>query len=130
MIDSLDISGMIARSTASGWVLCLIGLFGIWRLYVLGRPKMFELEIAKNSGLREEFIEEMAALRAEVKGLREENEHLRREIRELHGVIDGMRRENLTAHLAGQRVVAESLSRSPAIDRAIDSLKSVTGGQG
>ncbi|NLS27924.1 hypothetical protein S2M10_29260 [Sphingomonas sp. S2M10] len=68
-----------------------------------------KLQIEANSGLRREFIDEMHALRSEVKALREENGLLRREISELHRIIDGMRRENLSAQISGQRVIQRTL---------------------
>lgn len=130
MFAGIDLASMIARSTASGWLLCVIGitgLFGIWRLYVLARPRMLELEIGQNTGLRKEFIEEMQALREEVKGLRLENGELRHEIRELHQIIDGMRREQLQAGASEHAVLARHLPLTPAMSRALDSLDQVKG---
>lgn len=128
LFGSLNLGGMMARSTASGWLLCIIGLFGIWRLYVLSRPRMRELDIGENSGLRKEFIEEMAALREEVAGLRVENGELRREIRALHGIIDGMRRGQLQADLSEHSAMARQLPGLTAeMDRALDALERVKG---
>lgn len=128
LLSGLNLGGMMARSTASGWLLCILGAFGIWRLYVLARPKMRELEIRENAGLRKEFIEEMAALRAEVADLRVENSHLRDEIRALHGVIDGMRREQLQFGASEHAVLARSVpDLSPEMSRALDALGRVKG---
>jgi predicted nuclease with TOPRIM domain len=92
------------------------------------------LTIEENAGLRKEFIEEMAALRHEVKDLRgevrarddkidalrietakrdEKIDLLRAEITELHGIIDGMRRENQASHISGQRVIADAIRSLP-----------------
>lgn len=110
-----------------------------------------KMTIQVNGEVRQEFIDEMAALRGEVKSSREESEGLREEIRtlrsevrkrddkidqlrdevrSLHGVIDGMRRENLGAHTSAQRVIAERLPHSPEIDRALRSLGNVQGDAG
>lgn len=125
-----EIAALFARSTASGWALCVIGvagLFGIWRLHVLARPKMLELEITRDTGLRQEFIDEMRQLRDEVKSLRDENGELRKEIRELHGIIDGMRRENLTANLAVQRDAIGDRPVSKPMERALGKLDEIAG---
>lgn len=86
-----------------------------------------KMTIQVNGEVRSEFIEEMQALRVEVKGLRDENENLRREVRDLHGVIDGMRREGLAGQLTAQRVVAEMMPQTPAMERALRTLDGVTG---
>lgn len=60
------IAELFARSTASGWLLCAIGiagLFGIWRLYVVARPKMLELEMDGEEKLRSEMWRDIAALK-------------------------------------------------------------------
>lgn len=117
--------------TATGIWSILLTLAGILIVavvaYIKIMPRLRELEINNNAGLRKEFIEEMAALRGEVtgmreengelrdevKGLRTENKVLREEIRELHGVIDGLRRENQSAQISGQRVIADTLRALP-----------------
>ncbi len=53
----------LARSTISGWLLCVIGVFGIWRLYVIGRPKMRELEIGADEQVRDELWKEINDLK-------------------------------------------------------------------
>lgn len=90
-------------------------------LLVKFRLENRKLSITENSGLRQEFIEEMHALREEVKGLRSENGQLRDEVRQLHSVIDGMRRGALEGGISAQRVVLDALpagSVSPAIKSA------------
>lgn len=124
------ISGLLERSTASGWLLCCIALVGVLqlgRILAAQRPKMHELDIGERSGLREEFIAEMAALRDEVKGLREENSALRGEIRTLHGVIDGMRRENLQSALSTQRAVVGSLPPDFVPTKTREALERIEG---
>lgn len=121
---------MISRSSASGWTLCLL-LVGGWialrRDRAKQESKIRELDIGERSGLREEFIGEMAALREEVKGLREENSALRQEIRALHGIIDGMRRDQLQGAISTQSVVARNVDPSPEMQRALNSLDKVAG---
>lgn len=82
--------------------------------YIRILPRLKELEINNSAGLRKEFIDEMGALRRDVKDLRNENDLLRKEIRELHGVIDGLRRANQAAQISGQRVVADALASLPS----------------
>ena len=102
-----------------------------------------KLTLEDNKGLRAEFIEEMRELRDEVKGLREENfglrnevkglrnegDMMRGEIRELHAVIDGMRRDNLTTTLAEQRVFIQKHvgleNLSPEMGKAMDDLSKI-----
>jgi uncharacterized protein YlxW (UPF0749 family) len=90
-----------------------IALMGLITLAVRYRLASRKLKIEENSGLRREFIEEMGALRQEVRDLRGENEILRKEIRELHAILDGVRRENQTAQVSGQRVIADALKGLP-----------------
>ena len=64
---NIDLTGMIARSTASGWALCAIGLaglFGIWRLYMIARPKMAQIEQDGEEKLRHEMWADIAGLKA------------------------------------------------------------------
>lgn len=86
-----------------------------------------KMTIQVNGEVRSEFIEEMQALRTEVKGLRDENVNLRQEVRELHSVIDGMRREGLASQLSAQRVVADLIPKTPAMERALRSLDKFDG---
>lgn len=119
----------LAASTITGWTLCalgMLGLFGIWRIYVLQRTKMRELDIGEAESLRAAFVGEMTALRAEISGLREENAGLRAEVRQLHGIIDGMRRQNLQAGNSAARAVAEALPEEiipPATRAALERIK-------
>jgi hypothetical protein len=74
------IAGLIARSTASGWVLCVLALGGVIqlsRLLVLQRPKMAELnqqgEDRARTGeekLRSEMRNDMADLKVEIAALK------------------------------------------------------------
>lgn len=105
--------------------------------YQLANRKM---TIQVNGEVRQEFINEMHALRDQVTGLRDDNEglrveirtlrrendQLRDEVRSLHGVIDGMRRDNLQSGLSTQRAVVDSLPRElvpPATRAALDRIK-------
>lgn len=95
--------------------------------YIRIMPRLKELENTNNAGLRREFIDEMAALRTEATALRGEVNSLRdqvrrrddkidllrQEIHELHGVIDGMRRENQAAQISGQRAIRQHLESLP-----------------
>lgn len=108
---SSAISEMIARSTASGWILCLLVAGGLIKLVINQRPKMKELEIGEDEGIRAFFATQIEGLRIEIKDLREENTALRNEVRTLHGVIDGMRREALQVGISTQRAVVDSLPR-------------------
>lgn len=103
-----------------------IGLLGLLLRFHLANRKM---TIAVNGEVRQEFIDEMKALRDEVRELRDENSALRREISELHGVIDGMRRDQLTGQLATQTVIARQMGGMvpPATRAALDSLNAVKG---
>lgn len=115
----------------TGLLMVAIGILSMLLRYQITNRKM---TIAVNGEVRQEFIDEMAALRVEVREsrdeireLRDENTALRREIGELHGVIDGMRRENLAAQHSAQRVVADALPKSPQIERALSALGNVQG---
>jgi predicted nuclease with TOPRIM domain len=132
---------LTAAGVWSGVAVICVALIGAVVAYIKVMPRLRELENANNAGLRKEFIEEMAALRGEVKSAREETnasrlesegmrdevralrtevrkrddkiDQLRTEIRELHGVIDGMRRENMAAQISGQRVIVDTLKSLP-----------------
>lgn len=112
------------RSSLSGWVLCFLALVLLWRQYVAQRPEMAKLEIGENGAIRSEYIAEMAALRDEIKGLRDENKSLRDEVRELHGMLDGLRREQLAGALATQSAVARAVvdDMPPATKAALERL--------
>lgn len=112
------------RSSLSGWFLCVLALFMIWQQYIKQRPEMAKLEIDENGAIRTEYIKEMAALRQEITGLREENKSLRDEVRELHGMLDGLRREQLVGALATQSAIARSVVEElpPATKAALDRL--------
>ena len=103
----------------------LVGLIGLTtRTFIANR----KLTISENTGLRAEFIGEMHELRSEVKDLRVENENLRKEVRELHGVIDGMRREALSAHLSQQaHVLREMPDLPPGTRKALERLDQIRG---
>lgn len=103
-----------------------IGILSLLLRYQITNRKM---TIAVNGEVRQEFIDEMKALRDEVRELRDENGALRREIGELHGVIDGMRREALTGNLATQRAMARTMGDQvpPSTRAALDSLDNVRG---
>lgn len=88
-----------------------------------------KMTIQVNGEVRSEFIEEMQALRLEVKGLRDENVNLRQEVRSLHSIIDGMRREGISGYISAQRVVADNLPKTPEMERALRSLDSMNGGE-
>lgn len=119
------VSEMIARSTASGWVLCVIGITGVFALFKIlagQRPQMREMEIKRDAAEREAdekrdaeirafFSTQIGDLRSEILALRQENTALRAEIRELHGVIDGMSRQATQVGISTQRAVVESLPR-------------------
>jgi len=138
------IDGLIARSTASGWLLCIIGVAGLIqlaRIVATQRPKMRELDISEGESLRDALVGQMTALRddikdlrgenhglrTEVKGLRDENQGLRNEVRALHGIIDGMRRENMQAGISTQRAVVESLPRDFVPDKTREALERIQG---
>lgn len=133
-----DWAGTLPSWLSAGGILGGVGLF--LRTHIANR----KLTIEDNRGIRSEFIDEMRALREDMKGLRtensglhaavselrEENTNLRREIRELHGVIDGLRRQTLTGQIETQRTIVESLPPdvvSPAISNALRQLNSVRG---
>lgn len=124
------IAAFIAKGTPSGWTLCAIGLMA---LYLLGkialnqRPQMRQMDLTEGGILREAIAAEMKGLREEITSLRDENNSLRAEVRQLHGIIDGMRREALTGQLSAQRVVADALPKSPEMKRALDKLDNVKG---
>lgn len=63
MVLTASLGGLVARSTASGWLLCVIGLFGVWRLYIIARPKMREIEQDGEEKLRAEMWKDIAALK-------------------------------------------------------------------
>lgn len=122
---------LTAAGVWSGVAVVVVAMIGAVVAYIKIMPRLRELEDTKklrllelennnNAGLRKEFIEEMAELRAEVRNLRKEVQTrddkidlLRAEITELHGLIDGMRRENQAAQISGQRVIADTLKSLP-----------------
>ena len=60
------IAALIARSTASGWVLCIVGLGGLiqlTRIVALQRPKMKELETQKAESDRDAVTQKEESLR-------------------------------------------------------------------
>lgn len=122
-------ASVIAKGTASGWTLCVLALIGVvvlLKILAAQRPKMKELEIGEDASIRAFMAEQMGELREEMKGLRDENHALRKEVRDLHGVIDGMRREALQAGISTQRAVAESLPAGfvpPATQDALNRMK-------
>jgi len=127
------IAAFISRGTPSGWTLCVLALAGVIllaRIHFTQAPQMRQLDISEGGILREAIAAEMKGLRDEVAGLREENTNLRAEVRALHGVIDGMRREALTGQLAVQTVVARELGDAvpPATRAALNSLDAINGG--
>lgn len=124
------IEGLIARSTASGWLLCIIGVAGLIqlaRVIAMQRPKMKELEITEAGAWQNVLVGEMQALRNEIKDLREENHGLRKEVRQLHGIIDGMRRENLQVGNSAARAVVESLPREIVPEKTREALDRIQG---
>jgi FtsZ-binding cell division protein ZapB len=124
------IEGLIARSTASGWVLCILvvgGIIQITRVVANQRPKMRELDISEGEALRTAFVGEMQALRVEIKELREENQGLRNEVRALHGIIDGMRRESLQSALSTQRAVVSTLPPEFVPEKTREALERIQG---
>jgi hypothetical protein len=124
------LTGLINRSTASGWLLCCIamaGLIQLGRIVAGQRPKMRELDISEDAGIRAFMAEQMDGLRVEIKTLREENQSLRNEVRGLHGVIDGMRREALQAGISTQRAVVGSLPRDFVPEKTREALDRIEG---
>lgn len=57
-------------------------------------------------------------LTEQVKRLTEENSGLREEVRQLHGIIDGMRRGDLSGKLSLQRVAVDALTSGVSPDIA------------
>ncbi len=135
------LASFIAKGTPSGWTLCVLALGGIiilLKILAAQRPRMREMEIeadeakraaenAANTQIRAELRDEMKALRDEVKALRDENRGLRDEIKALHGVIDGMRRENLQAGISAQRAVMGTLPRDLVPERTRQALDRMEG---
>lgn len=126
-------------------------LVSLIALFLKNRLESRKLTIGENAGLRKEFIEEMAVLRGELHSARDELRSardesgslrdevrnlraevrnrddqiiaLRGEVRELHGVIDGLRRETQTGSIAAQRVIARGITDvSPEMQDALDKL--------
>lgn len=119
------LSEMLARSTASGWLLCLLVAAGLIKLVINQRPKMRELDIGEDENIRAFFAAQIEGLRGEIKDLREENTALRNEVRTLHGVIDGMRREALQAGISTQRAVVGSLPRDMVPESTLAALDKI-----
>lgn len=108
-----------------------IGMLGVILRYQITNRK---LSIGVNGEVRKEILDQLGALRAdndglrdEIRTLRRENDALRDEVRGLHGVIDGMRREGLAGQISAQRIVADMMPQSPAMDRALRSLGDLQG---
>lgn len=121
--DILGIPGLTFGGVGN-WAIFAAVVVAIVRII----PQMAKLKVEENAGLRREFIDEMRQLRDEVTQLRTENDILRKEVRELHGVIDGMRRENLTSHIVTQRDALGDRELSPPMQRAVGKLDEIVGG--
>lgn len=115
-------SGVGAVMTASlerapwGWALLgtvVLALIKAW-------PVLRKLGIDENAGIRSEYVSEIKSLREEVHNLRTENDGLRREIRELHDLLSGIRRQSLADQAAAIRnIPAVSEAVSEAAVRAV-----------
>lgn len=102
-----------------GFLVALVGML------LKNRLDNRKVTIEENKGLRTEFITEMHALRDDVKSLRGENDNLRKEVRELHFIIDGLRKQNLSTQIAILRTADECAS--PGIQAAMDALEGIPG---
>lgn len=106
-----------ALETLRGWISTgtLLAMLGfIARLWVTNRKLGIEnrkLGMQEKVEDRQGFGALIEALSREVASLREENTALRHEVRELHGLIDGMRRGDMQARASAQ--VLELRAKSP-----------------
>jgi predicted RNase H-like nuclease (RuvC/YqgF family) len=72
------------------------------------------------------LTEQVERLSGQVTELQTENGLLRGEIRQLHNVIDGMRRSGLADALSNQVVVARALNPSPEVSAALDTIEGLS----
>lgn len=73
--------------------------------------------------------EQVKTLGSEVRKLGSENGQLRDEVRELHGVLDGMRRQNLTDNISIQSRIIELMPKelvTPEVQHALNVLSGIT----
>jgi len=99
-----------ALETLRGWIstgTLLTMLAFIARLWVTNRKLRMQEKVEDRQG----FGSLIEALSKEVAALRDENNLLRREVRELHGLIDGMRRGDMQARASAQ--VLELRAKGP-----------------
>ena len=118
------IEGLIARSTASGWVLCLLvvgGLFQQWRMWTSQRPKMRELENAEDASLRADLMRMLAEARTDhsnqIADIRREQQDERKtcdeKLRAMQAQIDGLIRQLVAAQVAsGQAIELSPIARA------------------
>ncbi|QPQ55605.1 hypothetical protein IC614_03105 [Allosphingosinicella flava] len=97
------------------------------RLWVTNRKLRMQEKIDDRQG----FGELIQALSGEVAALRTENQALREEVRQLHGIIDGMRRGDLSAKISAQRDLIDVLPEtavSPHLKHAMNKLDEMNAG--
>ena len=87
------------------------------RLFVQNRKLRMQEKVEDRQG----FGVLIEALSKEVAALRDENSALRREVRELHGLIDGMSRGDLQVRTSAQ--ILEMRSIPPATAAVLDRLE-------
>jgi chromosome segregation ATPase len=124
------LEGLIARSTASGWVLCALvvgGLFQQWRMWTSQRPKMRELSDAADSSLRHDLMEQIDKLWRQLSDERRECDKqidaMQVEIKTLRDKIDGLVRQLIAYQVAEAR----RGEVSPPMQRALGRLEDIAG---
>lgn len=113
------VEGILSKGTASGWTLCvigLVGLFGIWRIYVLQSPKRREQDIAEDAQLRVEKRDDIAKLTDRIA-------LLERKVDEANTSAH-MTQMKLVSTLAAFRLLASELQKvdpdNPVLKQAMD----------
>ncbi|MDF0490043.1 hypothetical protein PX554_18065 [Sphingomonas sp. H39-1-10] len=124
------IEGLVARSTASGWVLCILvvgGLFQQWRMWTSQRPKMRELENAEDASLRADLMRMLAEARTDhanqIADIRREQQDERHacdeKLRAMQAQIDGLVRQLIAAQVMTGRALEMSPEVRAAGERAM-----------
>lgn len=108
-----------------------IGMLGLLLRYQIAARKLrLEEEVGDRAGWREvidALREQVTQLSTQVTELQGENTALRKEIRELHGVIDGMRRDNLQKGNSAALAVANALPEGSVPPSTLASIKRIAG---
>ncbi|RSV15695.1 hypothetical protein CA235_07535 [Sphingomonas sp. ABOLF] len=120
------LESMIARSTATGWWLCgigMAGLFGMWRIYVMLRPKMEELKQKAEAAERDDKNNDINRLEARIIALESKVDQAETKADQAEAKVHAVEMKQVST-LAAFRLVASELQRhdpdNPVLRQAMD----------